>query len=211
MRQARGGEPKDFDMRILIDMDDVLEHLVDAMVEWINEKYGTSAKVEDVREWDMTKAFPTLEREQVYSCEFDDEFWKTVKPMEGADEALRTLIAEGHEIYIVTASFYQTMKSKMENVLFRYYPYLDWNQVIITRHKQMLSADVLIDDGPHNLEGGNYRKILFEANHNRDFDEKSIGAVRVRNWSEALAEINRSQEPGVRSQGRIEKQSFSLI
>lgn len=177
-------------MKILIDMDDVLEYLVDAICEWNNNKFGTSTKKEDVTDWNLCLAFPSLTKEQVYDCEFNNDFWKTVKPIDGADEALKKLISDGHEIFIVSASYFETLRSKMENVLFKYYPFLDWQHVIITRNKQMIKGDVLIDDGPHNLVGGEYEKILFEANHNLDFDEKSIGAYRARTWTEVLKIID---------------------
>ncbi len=171
-------------MTILVDMDDVLEQLVEAMLRYVNERYGTSVRPEDVVQWDLTRAFPTLTREMVYSPEYDESFWSTVAPMPGADEVLRRLMEEGHEIYVVTASEYETLRQKMEDLLFRWFPYLDWSHVIITSNKQLIRGDVLIDDGPHNLIGGSYRKILFDRPHNRSFDEKSVGAVRVRNWAE---------------------------
>lgn len=173
-------------MRILVDMDDVLEQLVPAWVQYINDRYGTSARPEDVTKWNMALAFPTLTREQVYGAGLDDALWDYVQPMPGADEALRSLMAEGHEIYIVTATMYQTLRAKMEKVLFRYFPYIDWSHVIITENKHMILGDVLIDDGPHNLTGGVYRKLLFTAGHNKGFDAASVGAVRVNSWTEAL-------------------------
>lgn len=139
----------------------------------------------------MTQAFPGLTTEQVYSAIYDDALWDDVYPMPGAAEALQQLMAEGHEIYVVTATLYQTLKAKMEKVLFRYFPFIDWSHVIITENKHLIRGDVLIDDGPHNLTGGCYRKILFEAGHNKCFDEKTVGAVRVRNWEEAVAEVHR--------------------
>ena len=181
-------------MTVLIDMDDVLEKLVDAWVIYTNEHFGTHVAPEDVTDWNMSLAFPELTFEQAYAAEMDDEFWKTVQPMPGADEALRKMIADGHEIYIVTSSYYQTLKSKADNVLFKYYPYLRWEQVIISFNKAMIKGDVLIDDGPHNFRGGEYKKILFDAFHNRSFDEKSVGAVRVKNWEGAYAEVCRIAE-----------------
>ncbi len=177
-------------MTILVDMDDVLECLLEAMINCINRTYGTVTTLNDIHEWDLMAAFPGLTKEQVYSPEFDPAFWKSVRPMPGADDALRRLLADGHEIYVVTASIYQTLPEKMDDVLFHYFPYLDWNHVIITRNKQMIRGDVLVDDGPHNLSGGDYFKILFEAPHNMEFDEHTIGAVRVKNWDEAYAAIS---------------------
>lgn len=176
-------------MTVLLDMDDVIENLVTGWVDYLNEKYGTSTVPEDVTDWDISKAFPSLTHDQVYSAELDGALWDKVKPMPGADEAMRRLLADGHEIYIVSATYYQTLKEKMEKVLFSFFPYISWNHVIITSNKHMIKGDVLVDDGPHNLTGGDYRKILFHANHNKSFDEKSIGAVRVYNWDEAYEEI----------------------
>lgn len=178
-------------MRILVDMDDVLEQLVPGWVAYINERFGTQTRAEDVRDWNMALAFPTLTHEQVYSAVLDDALWDYVKPMPGADEALRSLMAEGHEIYVVTATQYQTLQAKMERVLFRYFPYIDWAHVIITQNKHMIDGDVLIDDGPHNLTGGRYRKLLFSAGHNRFFDESTVGAIRVNGWQEIVPLIRR--------------------
>lgn len=176
-------------MTILVDMDDVIEQLVAGWVEYLNKRYGTAVTPADVHDWNMSKAFPMLTREQVYAAVEDDCLWDLVRPMPGAAEALQKLMNEGHSVYIVTATGYQTLRAKMEKVLFRYFPFITWKQVIITENKHLINGDVLIDDGPHNLTGGTYRKILFDANHNHWFDEKTVGAVRVYNWDEAYREV----------------------
>lgn len=178
-------------MTILIDMDDTIEQLVPAWVNYLNAHYGTDTRPEDVRSWNMNLSFPTLTEEQIFSALHDDCLWDDVIPMPGAVEALRQLSDDGHELMIVTATTYQTLRAKMDKVLFRYFPFISWNQVIITSRKQLVRGDIMIDDGPHNLAGGEYHKILFQAGHNLDFDEASIGAVRVRSWAEAYAQVCR--------------------
>ena len=74
------------------------------------------------------------------------------------------------------------LKSKMENCLFKWFPYLSWKNVIVTHNKQMIIGDVLVDDAPHNLIGGRYKKILMSAPHNRHFETTGTGIVRVSNW-----------------------------
>ena len=103
-----------------------------AWVAYVNDRFGTHGRAEDVHSWDMSQAFPTLTHDQVYSAVTDDALWDYVKPMPGADEALRKMLADGHELYVVTATQYQTLRAKMERVLFRYFPYLQWSHVIIT-------------------------------------------------------------------------------
>lgn len=181
-------------MRILVDMDDVLEQLVQGWTAYMHDRYGTTTTAEDVHDWDMTKAFPGLSREQVYGAVDDDTLWDYVKPMPGAPEALKKLMDDGHEVYIVTATDYRTLCAKMDKVLFRYFPFLEWQQVIITRNKHLIKGDILIDDGPHNMQGGDYRKILYSANHNLDFDEDSVNAIRCADWNEVLSAVERIRQ-----------------
>ncbi len=180
----------DNSLTILIDMDDTIELLVDAWVDHLNAKYGYNTTVEDVVDWDVTKAFPGLTREQVYSVITEPEFWRSVKPVPGASEVIKGFLDAGHKVYIVTASGHDQVYSKMENVLFKYFPYFTFDDVIITTHKQLIKADILIDDGFHNLVGGDYHKILVDAPYNRQFDAEANGMVRVYNWEEIEREVN---------------------
>lgn len=174
-------------LRILVDMDDTVEYLLYAWVDRLNEKHDLSVQYSDIQEWDISIAFPTLTREQVFAPLFEDDFWETVKPMPDAAEVLKWAIDEGHEVYIVTASAYQTIKSKMENVLFKHFPFISWENVFIAQNKQMIRGDILIDDAPHNLEGGDYAKLLMTASHNQTYDAYANGMTRVYNWYDVKA------------------------
>ena len=178
-------------MTILVDMDDTIEQLVKAWVNRVNEKYDRHVAPEDVRDWNMALPFPGLSREQVYSVPDEPGFWSTVEPMPGAAEALKHFMDEGHEVYIVTATNRESAKEKMNDLLFRYFPFLSWNQVIITGRKQLIRGDVLIDDGIHNLVGGDYKKLLFTASHNLSYDAEANGMTRVSTWAEVIDIIDR--------------------
>lgn len=171
-------------LTILVDMDDTIEHLLKAWVEYLNERHGTSVKLEDITEWDLTVAFKTLTREQVFAPLAEDELWERVEPMEKAADVLQRIITKGHTVKIVTATAYQTVRSKMENVLFRHFPFLAWKDVIIAQNKQMIKGDVMVDDAPHNLENGDYVRILMNAPHNKLYDDRANDMYRVNNWDE---------------------------
>lgn len=176
-------------LTILVDMDDTIEGLVDAWVRWLNTYNGTSVQRNDITDWEITSFFPQLTAEEVYAPLEVNDFWKTVRPFEDAQKYLQRLISDGHKVFIVTASDYRTLPSKMENVLFKYFPMFTWNDVIITSHKQLVKGDVLVDDGVHNLLGGDYEKLLMDAPHNRSFDAEKNGMKRVMNWQEAYTQI----------------------
>lgn len=181
-------------MVILVDMDDTIEQLIQAWVRAVNERYGRSAVYEDILSWDMSAAFPGLTREQVYAIPTEPGFWKTVEPVPGAAEALQRLMAAGHEIFIVTATEVESVPEKMNEVLFKYFPFLTRDRLIITSRKQMIRGDVLIDDGIHNLVGGSYRKLLMSAPHNQFYDAEANGMIRVHDWDEIEAVIARLTE-----------------
>ena len=176
-------------MVILVDMDDTIEQLLEAWIRAVNLRYGYSVTYDEIRSWDVSAAFPGLTREQVYAIPMEPGFWRSVDPIPGAAEALRHLMAAGHEVYIVTATEFEVVPEKMNDLLFRYFPFLRRDQVIITCRKQMIRGDVLIDDGVHNLENGSYHKILMTAPHNRDYDAEANGMIRVCSWSEIEAAI----------------------
>lgn len=53
-------------LTILVDMDDTIENLAEAWVDYLNARHQTSTSLSDITDWDISKAFPTLTKEQVY-------------------------------------------------------------------------------------------------------------------------------------------------
>lgn len=176
-------------LTILVDMDEVLDRLLEAWVSRLNRSYGTDVKTDDIVQWDISKTFHTLTSDQIFSPLLCDDFWYGVLPVDGASEALQKLLADGHEVFVVTSSGYQTIQTKMDCVLFRYYPFLSWENVIIASRKQLIKGDVLVDDGVHNLEGGEYLGILMDAPHNRSCDAEANGMHRAKDWQDIYAII----------------------
>ena len=177
-------------MTILVDMDDVMEQLRKALVNRANKRFHRNASVDDVTDWSIVCAFPGIAKQQVLDFMREADFWETVEPVPGAAEALRHFLDEGHEVYVVTATEYEHVAEKMKGVLFRYFPFLSWDHVIVTGRKQMIRGDVLIDDGVHNLEGGEYKKILVTAPYNKDYDAEANGMIRVHGWDEIVRIID---------------------
>ena len=181
-------------LTLLVDMDDTLEDLLPAWVAWINKENGRSVDWQSITEWDMHKAFPDLSDDQIYSMLSLPEFWDTVRPKEGAVEYLKKLKDDGHLIYVVTSSDYRTIQTTMDHVLFRYCPYLTWNDVIVCSFKQMIHGDILIDDGVHNHMYGGYMSILMDAPHNRSFNPGRMDIVRAHDWEEVYEIIKKAEK-----------------
>lgn len=179
---------------VLVDMDDTMEELLPAWVVYLNNKYHTSVNLNGITDWDIENFFPELTKEQVFEPLYIDSFWRTVQPKKDAVKYIKKLQDDGCNILVCTASFYQTLRAKMDDLLFKYFDYLNWNNVIVTPHKQMVKADFLIDDRPENLLGGCYQGILIDAPHNQWFDNKKALIPRVKGWSEVYRLITTYRE-----------------
>lgn len=169
---------------ILVNIDDTIENLCEEWCNYLNEKYSCNVHYQEVTEWDISKFFPGLTREQVFEPLHTPEIWYKLKSKDGAVKYVKQLMDDGHNVYLCTSTDYRNVRPKFEGVIQKYFPYISWNQVIITSNKQMIKADVLIDDGIHNLIGGDYIKVLMSAPHNMAFDADSNGMYRVNTWEE---------------------------
>lgn len=171
-------------LTILIDMDDVLDDLLEVWIEELNSLFGTSVKADEVTDWNLQKFFPTLSKKSITTPLFWGCFWDNIKPKFGAVKYTQKMMEDGHDLYVVTATHPQTIAAKFSKVLFRYFPFITYDHVIIASKKQMVLGDVLIDDAPHNLVGGRYKGILFKAPHNASFDAEAHGLIRANDWNE---------------------------
>lgn len=170
---------------IVSDIDDTIECLLDAWCDWLDKEYGLNVQPHQVKDWGMDLAFPTLSDEQIYEPLNLEEFWETVKPRKDAMIYLEKLYNEGYNIYLCTSTHYKNVAMKYEIIIKRYFPYVDWDHVIIAKDKHMIKCDYIIDDGVHNLiDCKNCIKILMTAPYNESFDAEKNCIHRVDNWAQ---------------------------
>lgn len=177
-------------LTILIDVDNVLEDLHTPWVNALNKKYGTNVKPEEITSWGIEEYFPSLSRTQVFSPLHDKAFWKKLDPMYGAKNILERLKIDGHKLYVATSSHPDTVKYKCDFIHHNFGTVFSQNDIIIIHDKQLLNADVLIDDAPHNLVNANYTGILFSSPHNAGYNAKENNLYRADNWDDVYAIIN---------------------
>lgn len=177
-------------LTILVDLDEVMNNLVEVWVSRINEIYGLNVNFNDISQWELETFFPSLTKSQVYKPLHEKSLWERLAPQEGCQKTLKKWIDAGHTVMITTSTFYKHAETKGE-WLKHYFPFLTWDNVIITSKKHLIKGDVLIDDGLHNLQSGDFIKVIMTRPWNKSFDEKANGMFRIHNWQEAEILIER--------------------
>lgn len=141
-------------VKIAFDLDDVLIDTIPSWLNTINERFGTNKKQEDIQNWSISNFFKEdiekglLSKEEIYYPLIEDDFWKKVKPIDGMYDMLLALKdLDKCDIYLATASNYQTIKSKLVNCVFPYYgDFFNEDNIILTKDKSILNVDILVDD-----------------------------------------------------------------
>lgn len=172
---------------IFVDMDDVMIDFLPTWVDWINHLYfNINVDYNDIFCWDITKAFPTLTKKEIYAPIITERFWKDVPPKKDAFKYLKKLVedSERFDVYVVTATDYRNFKYKMDNIMNKHFPFISQNNVITCHKKQLLKGRFIIDDNVNNLIGGNAEPILFTAPHNKYLQEDLTNIKRVDNWED---------------------------
>ena len=185
-------------MTIITDLDDVVINLLDAWIDWLNEKYHRTVTKQDIKQWDMSIPYEGLTDEQIYEPLNLAEFWKTVKPCSGAVKYIKKLKDEGHTVLIATATYYKNLAVKLENAVFPHFPYLSPKDIMICYHKGLIDCDILIDDYHENLKDSKAIRMLINAPYNMECN-KSYWDFRVKSddW-EFLYTLIHELEPIIR-------------
>lgn len=173
----------------LFDADDVLENLVECWTDILNKRYGLNVEIENILSWTISDFFP-IDRDLVYNVLYEEQLWRSLSIKDGAVDTIEQLQADGHTVKIITASHPKTVAIKAE-ILLDAFKTLSWRDLIITTNKALVMGDILVDDNPDNLIGGQYKKLLFDRPWNCHCDAEQNEMIRVYNFDDVYREINK--------------------
>lgn len=157
---------------VAIDVDGVLTEHNWTNLKRLNEHFGTSYRYEDITSF----AYDFLTEEErafIYEeCWHDPTLYDDATLTPCQERALEEL-EEWTNIIVVSSPLQGHIESKYR-FLKRHF---DRSQIILASNKSLIRADLLLDDGPHNLEAFPSISIAFDRPWNRDWD-----GPRVHDW-----------------------------
>lgn len=164
--------------RIALDMDGVLADVYEQLFDMDEKDFGVRKSWDDVAGKPENETFPRI-REYLYR----DGFFRTMKLVPGCQEVVAAL-NEKYDLYIVSAAmeFPLSLPEKL-GWLGEHFPFLRWQQIVFCGSKQIIQADIMIDDHFKNLDHFKGETgILFTQPHNV---HKDAGRNRrVGSWKE---------------------------
>jgi 5'(3')-deoxyribonucleotidase len=162
---------------ITFDCDGPLANTQQEVLNRYNKEYGLNYKMEDIVCWDLTK----IQKPGTDMCKYFTQpgFFRHLTPVKNAQKVVSMLLAQGHEVFVATASPVEGMSDKVL-WLGEHYPVIPRKNISLIERKDKLTGKIILDDGLHNLKPCNFEyPIVYDAPWNRDGAE---GLVRVYDW-----------------------------
>jgi 5'(3')-deoxyribonucleotidase/uncharacterized protein with PQ loop repeat len=179
-------------LRIAVDMDEVIADAFGKHLNQYNQRVGANLTPEMVSKKGLAALIPAELRQDYHAVPHADGFFADLKVIEGSQEALLEL-SRNHDVYITSAAMevpssfadkYQWMEM--------HFPFIPPSRIVFCGDKEIVNADVLIDDRSRHFKGFRGRGILFTAPHNAN----EAAPLRANNWNDVLEILgNATPEP----------------
>ena len=147
--------------RILVDMDGVLVDVYSRFFELYKEATGRSMQMKDIIGLKEAEAFP----EQLKWVD-SPGFFRNMPVMKDSQMVLKRL-NEKYDVIVASMAteFPQSLTDKML-WLTDHFPFISWKQVVFCGRKNIIEADIMIDDHLKNLDNFKGKTYIFTQPHN---------------------------------------------
>ena len=177
--------------RLLIDMDDVI--CENGFIRMTNEFLHKNYKSEDANSYYVNDLIPKDKLEEWVKYFEERNIYDYVDIVKDATEVIEKL-NKIYDIYIVTAYIFRDdpkisgkqLKDKFD-YLYKNLPFINPKRFIFLSDKELINADIRIDDNVDKLKGNAELKLLFTAYHNKNMTDKELkekNLIRVNSWKE---------------------------
>jgi 5'(3')-deoxyribonucleotidase/uncharacterized protein with PQ loop repeat len=180
---AFGGEdPGRRRLRIAVDMDEVIADSFGKQLRCYNQRTGGSLTPELVARQGLGALIPPDRREEFSRIPHEDGFFADLALVAGSREALLEL-SRHHEVYIASAAMEvpSSFDAKYE-WLQKNFAFIPTSRIVFCGDKNIINADVLVDDRSRHFRQFRGKGILFTAPHNA----AESAEVRADNWHEVM-------------------------
>lgn len=168
---------------------DVDETVADLLGEWLrryNERSGDNILPEDITGWTIAEQLREgwQDRKALDEILLEPDLYRHVLPIPFARRAVRRLRDAGCRV-VFASSCPPGQEHHKIAWLMRYGLITDAKEFISAKDKSLVRADILIDDGPHNVRAFLGRSFLVSQPHNLGCDPIP-GTTRVGHIAEAV-------------------------
>ena len=179
-------------LTIILDIDDTLCPLLEVVAEILRQRHagdsGFRIAYEDFIEWDFLN-FPVDIQAEIWEILRSDEIYERQTPFPGAVELVQELQRRGHRVLIYSAVSPHKMGIRAK-IIMQYFPVQE-RDIILGGNKDLMWADILLDDGLHNILTSHCQYPILIR---RPWNLKEKQVLSVGNYDEFLAMVDQIEK-----------------
>lgn len=196
-------------MRIYVDFDDVICETARHLMQYANQRYGTSVSYEDIRWFELRKSLRLDDEQYVEVMQYahHDAILALYPPAAGAVEVLSHWLATGHSVFIVTGRPATTRDASRQWLVNNGFPEIPVicvdkyrrekpppfgiEPALTTEEFAALHFDIAIEDAPAALDllaaSKCQRIFIFDRPWNSSYQLPDSRYVRADGWTQIAA------------------------
>lgn len=176
--------------KIAIDFDETLFPTLEKILEIYNKRHGTNFELSKITTYNLYNSFESTVADELLELFVDKEVYDNLQPYKGAVRTVKTLVEQGNEVYIATATDVRNMEWK-EELLQKHFSFIPKKNLIRIHDKALLNVDVLVEDNIDTLKATFADRICFDQPWNQDEDADYVYSIsRIHHWGEITNIIN---------------------
>lgn len=182
-------------LRIAVDMDEVIADSFSKHLSLYNQQVGANLTREVVAKKGLGAVIPHDRRDQFAAIPHGEGFFNDLDVIEGSQEALLEL-SRHHDIFIASAAMdVPTSFDAKYKWLQKHFAFIPTSRIVFCGDKNIVDADILVDDRSRHFADFRGTGILFTAAHNAG----ESAELRANNWNDVLRILQgeRSEAAGV--------------
>jgi len=169
---------------ILLDMDNTMNRFWEHWVHHYNEVYNQNLRLdrEDMINYNIAKCAKAKEPDKVRQTIFEiPGFWSSIPVYDDDMTDVVEQFYNEYDMYICTTPWHGYTECCSEKIQWvkKHLPFFDIDKMIFMKRKNMVVADLLIDDSPEVLETSSTDNLIIDFPYNRH-----IEGPRVKTWKE---------------------------
>lgn len=174
---------------VVVDVDEVLNNLMTETIDKIGDK---TLSLETFIKYEVEKCVTPDVYDKMEKLWTDKSFWDNLVPVGGAVEAMRKLIQNGIEVFIMTACTPDIVEGRSKWFA-KYFPFIKQENIIYGYPKWLVSCDFMLEDRLETLlrtPVWTYRVLMDKPWNRRNSDhDVARGIIRAKSITEAVDEI----------------------
>ena len=177
-------------MVICCDVDGVLNNLMDVILDAYNSKHDSNYTLKNVTCHNWKKCFAPEIAVGLEYISTDPNIWSKVSPLDGAQDFLKRLIHDGHQVYLVTNNSPHTYGQKFDWIR-KHFPFIEPSNIVCMTDKWLFNCDIMIEDCLETLiKKSYYSRILRDQPWNQSNKDYIYGIRRCHSFDEIVAAVN---------------------